>query len=57
MNAKYFMEDGRSNANGSFTRGHVFFDMSTVGATINVMLAASMADGVTIMKMLPWNRK
>jgi UDP-N-acetylglucosamine 1-carboxyvinyltransferase len=51
MNAKYFMEDGQIKLHTEHLKGgHVFFDMSTVGATINVMLAASMADGVTIME-------
>lgn len=29
---------------------HLYFDVVTVGATINVMMAAAMADGVTIME-------
>ncbi len=29
---------------------HIYFDVVTVGATINVMLAAAMADGLTIME-------
>jgi len=51
MNAHYLMEDGQVKLQTDHLQGgHVFFDMSTVGATINVMLAASMADGVTIME-------
>ena len=51
MNATYFMEDGQVKIQTEHLQGgHVFFDMSTVGATINVMLAASMADGVTVME-------
>lgn len=30
--------------------GHIYFDMSTVGATINTMLAACLADGTTILE-------
>ena len=29
---------------------HLYFDVVTVGATINVMMAAAMADGLTIME-------
>lgn len=51
MNATYLMEDGQVKIQTEHLQGgHVFFDMSTVGATINVMLAASMADGVTVME-------
>jgi UDP-N-acetylglucosamine 1-carboxyvinyltransferase len=51
MNAHYLMEDGQVKLQTDHLQGgHVFFDMSTVGATINVMLAASMADGITIME-------
>lgn len=32
------------------TGGHVYFDCSSVGATINVMLAAVLADGLTILE-------
>ncbi len=51
LNATYVLEDGQVKLNTEhLSGGHVFFDMSTVGATINVMLAASMADGVTVME-------
>ena len=29
---------------------HIYFDVVSVGATINVMMAAAMADGLTIME-------
>ena len=32
------------------TGGHIYFDKVSVGATINIMLAAVMADGVTVME-------
>jgi len=32
------------------TGGHIYFDVSSVGATINTMLAASLADGMTILE-------
>ena len=38
------------------TGAHIFFDVVTVGATINVMLAASLAEGNTILKMLRKSR-
>ena len=36
---------------------HIFLDMVSVGATINIMLAAVYATGQTVMKMLLKNRK
>lgn len=35
---------------GNLAGKHVYFDVVTVGATINVMMAATMADGLTIME-------
>lgn len=32
------------------TPAHIFFDMSTVGATLNVMIAAAVSDGLTIIE-------
>ena len=39
---------GMLTAEGPLTGGDVFFDMVTVGATVNVMLAASRAKGNTV---------
>lgn len=51
LNATHLLEDDQVKLNTEHLKGgHVFFDMSTVGATINVMLAASMAEGTTIME-------
>lgn len=51
LNAACLLEDGQVKLSSEHLQGgHIFFDMSTVGATINVMLAASMAEGTTIME-------
>ncbi len=45
------IENGMINANASELRGaHIFFDGVSVGATVNVMLAAVRAKGLTIME-------
>lgn len=35
----------------------IYFDFPSVGATENIMMAASLAEGTTIWKMLPRNRR
>ncbi|MGI6578135.1 MAG: UDP-N-acetylglucosamine 1-carboxyvinyltransferase [Eubacteriales bacterium] len=35
---------------GRLKGAHVYFDVNTVGATINVMIAASLADGLTVIE-------
>lgn len=45
------IEHGKIVAEADVLRGtHLYFDVVTVGATINVMMAAAMADGITIME-------
>ena len=45
------IEHGKIVAEAEQLRGtHLYFDVVSVGATINVMMAAAMADGVTIME-------
>ncbi len=39
-----------STENGKVTPANIFFDMTTVGATLNVMLAAVMGEGQTIIE-------
>jgi len=51
LGAEVEIEHGRIIAEAEDLRGtHLYFDVVTVGATINVMMAATMADGVTIME-------
>ena len=51
LNADIDVEYGKIVAEAELLRGsHVFFDMVSVGATINVMMAAAMAEGLTIME-------
>ena len=51
LNADIDVEYGKIVAEADSLRGsHVFFDMVSVGATINVMMAAAMAEGLTIME-------
>jgi len=51
LNADIDVEYGKIVAEAECLRGsHVFFDMVSVGATINVMMAAAMAEGLTIME-------
>lgn len=45
------IEYGKIVAEAEHLKGtHLYFDVVTVGATINVMMAAAMADGITIME-------
>lgn len=51
LGADVDIEHGKIVAEAERLTGtHLYFDVVTVGATINVMLAAAMADGVTIME-------
>lgn len=51
LGADVDIEYGKIVAEASRLRGtHMYFDVVTVGATINVMMAAAMADGLTIME-------
>ena len=51
LGADVDIEHGRIVAEAEQLRGtHLYFDVVSVGATINVMMAAAMADGVTIME-------
>ena len=50
LGADVDIEHGKIVAEAEVLRGtHLYFDVVTVGATINVMMAAAMADGLTIM--------
>ena len=49
LGADVDIEHGKIVAEAEKLKGtHLYFDVVTVGATINVMMAAAMADGVTI---------
>ncbi len=51
LGADVDIEHGKIVAEAEHLRGtHLYFDVVTVGATINVMMAAAMSDGVTIME-------
>ncbi|GAA0794162.1 UDP-N-acetylglucosamine 1-carboxyvinyltransferase [Clostridium sp. AF19-22AC] len=51
LGADVDIEHGKIVADAEVLRGtHLYFDVVTVGATINVMMAAAMADGITIME-------
>ena len=51
LGADVYIEHGKIVAEADALRGtHLYFDVVTVGATINVMMAAAMADGLTIME-------
>lgn len=51
LGADVDIEHGKIVAEADNLRGtHLYFDVVTVGATINVMMAAAMADGLTIME-------
>lgn len=51
MGAKVRIEHGMIVTETETLRGaHIYFDMVTVGATINVMMAAALAEGNTIME-------
>lgn len=51
LGADVDIENGKIVAEAEQLRGtHFYFDVVTVGATINVMMAAAMSDGLTIME-------
>ena len=51
LGADVDIEHGKIVAEAEHLRGtHMYFDVVSVGATINVMMAAAMADGLTIME-------
>ena len=51
LGASVDLEDGQVKANAEELVGsHIYFDVVTVGATINVMLAAVLAEGSTIIE-------
>ena len=51
LGADVDIEHGKIVAEAEKLRGtHLYFDVMTVGATINVMMAAAMAEGVTILE-------
>lgn len=51
LGADVDIEHGKIVAEAAVLRGtHLYFDVVTVGATINVMMAAAMAEGLTIME-------
>lgn len=51
LGAEVDIEHGKIVAEAEQLKGtHLYFDVVTVGATINVMMAAAMADGITIME-------
>ncbi len=51
LGADVDIEYGKIIAEADHLRGsHIYFDVVSVGATINVMMAASMAEGLTIME-------
>ena len=51
LGAEVDIEHGKIVAEAEHLRGtHLYFDVVSVGATINVMMAAAMADGLTIME-------
>jgi len=51
LGANVTIEHGKILTNAKVLRGtHLYFDVVSVGATINVMMAATMADGITIME-------
>lgn len=51
LGAKVEIEGGFINAKAEHLHGaHIYLDMESVGATINIMMAASMADGNTVIE-------
>jgi UDP-N-acetylglucosamine 1-carboxyvinyltransferase len=51
MGAEVKIEHGMIKAEAKELKGsHIYLDFASVGATINIMLAASMADGLTIIE-------
>ncbi|MEG0792716.1 MAG: UDP-N-acetylglucosamine 1-carboxyvinyltransferase [Lachnospiraceae bacterium] len=51
LGAEIDIQHGKIIANAEHLKGaHMYFDVVTVGATINVMMAAAMAEGVSILE-------
>ena len=51
LGADVSIDSGMINARADLLLGaHIYFDVVSVGATINVMLAAALADGVTVLE-------
>ena len=51
LGAEVYIESGKIVAEAERLRGtHLYFDVVSVGATINVMMAAAMAEGTTIIE-------
>ena len=50
MGAEVELQNGYVIANGRLTGGHIFPDMVSVGATINTVIAAALAEGTTIIE-------
>ncbi|MEA4964358.1 MAG: UDP-N-acetylglucosamine 1-carboxyvinyltransferase [Oscillospiraceae bacterium] len=50
MGAEVTLENGYVVAKGHLTGGHIFPDMVSVGATMNIMIAAVLASGMTIIE-------
>ncbi|MBR4138994.1 MAG: UDP-N-acetylglucosamine 1-carboxyvinyltransferase [Lachnospiraceae bacterium] len=51
LGAEVVIEGGFIKAKANHLRGaHIYLDMESVGATINIMMAASMADGNTVIE-------
>lgn len=51
LGAEVLIESGMVKANAEKLKGsHIYFDLATVGATINVMMAAVLAEGDTILE-------
>ena len=50
MGAEVELQNGYVIANGNLTGSHIFPDMISVGATINTVIAATLAEGTTIIE-------
>jgi UDP-N-acetylglucosamine 1-carboxyvinyltransferase len=52
MGADIFMEDGyvKASVKGRLKGAHILFDVKTVGGTEHIMMAATLADGRTVME-------
>jgi len=50
MGAEVELKNGYVIANGHLTGGHIFPDLVSVGATINTVIAATLAEGTTIIE-------
>ena len=58
LGADVDIEHGKIMAEAERLAGkHIYFDVVSVGATINVMMAATMAEGLTIMENVAKDRK